>query len=81
VRPEKTEEHALVDLVDVVLRDGAMIQADVVVTVADVPLVGIDLRAAVAGVSTMRDYGFLGTWDEGERPGDPPESTDRRRFG
>ena len=80
MKPEKTDEHAVVDLVDVILRDGAMIQADIVVTVADVPLIGINLRAAIAGMSTMRDYGFFETWDASDVPDDPPHSTDRRRF-
>jgi len=65
--PTKDDPEALVELVDVLLRDGAVIQADVVVTVADVPLVGISLRAAVAGMTTMADYGLLADWDEAVR--------------
>jgi hypothetical protein len=63
VKPEKNEPHAVVDVLDVLLRDGAMVQADVLVTVADVPLVGINLQAAVAGMTTMREYGFFENWD------------------
>jgi len=55
---------AVVDLLDVLLRDGVVVQADVVVTVADVPLVGISLRAAIAGMATMRDYGYFEGWDD-----------------
>lgn len=61
--PEKGERHAVVDVLDVLLRDGALVQADVLVTVADVPLVGINLQAAVAGMTTMREYGFFEDWD------------------
>jgi hypothetical protein len=67
VKPEKDDAHALVDLVDVLLREGAVIQADVVVTVADVPLLGISLRAAVAGMATMTEYGLLEEWDDAVR--------------
>lgn len=57
------DDDAVVDLVDVILRDGAVVQADVVVTVGDVPLVGISLRAAVAGMTTMTEYGHLTEFD------------------
>lgn len=57
------DEHAIVDLVDVLLREGALLQADVVVTVADIPLIGLNLRAALAGMATMTDYGILTDWD------------------
>jgi hypothetical protein len=30
----------------------------------DVPLVGLELRAAVAGMAAMRDAGLLTAWDE-----------------
>lgn len=57
------DDDAAVDLVDTILRDGAVVQADVVVTVADVPLIGISLRAAVAGMTAMREYDFLTEFD------------------
>lgn len=57
------DNDALVDVLDVLLRDGAMLQADVLITVADVPLVGINLQAAIAGMTTMREYGFFEDWD------------------
>jgi len=57
------DDHAIVDVLDVVLREGAMIQADVLISVADIPLIGINLRAAVAGMTTMREYGFFENWD------------------
>ena len=57
------DEHAIVDLVDVLLREGALLQADVVVTVADIPLIGLNLRAALAGMATMTEYGILTDWD------------------
>lgn len=58
VRPTR-DEHALVELLDVLLEEGVVIQADVVVTVADIPLVGISLQAAIAGMTTMAEYGLF----------------------
>jgi hypothetical protein len=59
-----TDDDAVVDLVDVLLEEGAVLDADVVVSVADIPLVGMKLRAALAGMTTMRDYGLFDEWDE-----------------
>lgn len=67
MKPTREGSHALVDLVDVLLREGAVVDADVVVSVAGVPLVGISLRAAVAGMATMTEYGLLTEWDETHR--------------
>ncbi len=53
----------MTDLLDVLLEEGVVLQADVVVSVADVPLVGVNLRAAVAGMATMTEHGFFEEWD------------------
>lgn len=63
MKPRKDQDHAIVDVLDVLLRDGAMVHADVLITVADVPLVGINLQAAVAGMTTMTEYGYFEDWD------------------
>ncbi|PSQ09216.1 gas vesicle protein [Halobacteriales archaeon QS_5_70_15] len=75
MRPTRSND-AVVDLLDVILRDGVVIEADVVVTVADVPLVGINLRAAVAGMTTMTRYGIFEEWGD-DRPVDDGKGTDR----
>ncbi|GGJ05348.1 gas vesicle protein GvpM [Halobellus salinus] len=67
MEPTKDETHAIVELVDVLLREGVVVQADVIVTVADIPLVGISLRAAIAGMTTMTDYGMFEEWDAAHR--------------
>jgi gas vesicle structural protein len=54
---------ALVDVLDRVLERGLLLQADVVLCVAGVPLVGLNLRAALAGMETMTRYGLLVDWD------------------
>ncbi|MFT4948539.1 MAG: hypothetical protein ACI9CA_000661 [Natronomonas sp.] len=65
MQPTRTEEHAVVELLDVLLEKGVVIQADVVVTVADIPLVGISLQAAIAGMAKMSEYGGQ-AWAERE---------------
>ncbi|KYH25852.1 Gas vesicle protein [Halalkalicoccus paucihalophilus] len=64
MEPTRPEGHAIVDVLDVLLTKGAIVQADVVVTVADIPLVGINLRAAIAGMTTMVEHGMFTEWDE-----------------
>lgn len=63
----KNEDSALVDLLDRVLDKGLVVQADIVVTLAGVPLVGINLRAALAGMDTMISYGMMEDLDEAIR--------------
>ena len=67
MEPTKNETHAIVEFIDVLLREGVVVQADVIVTVADVPLVGISLRAAIAGMTIMTDYGMFEDWDAAHR--------------
>ena len=62
-----TDDDALVDVIDVLLRDGAVVRADVIVSVAEIPLVGIKLTAAIAGMETMTDYGLFEEWDTSRR--------------
>ena len=54
-RPQAT----LVDLLDRVLDRGLLINADIVISLAGVPLIAVNLRAALAGVETMLRYGVL----------------------
>lgn len=64
----KREPHAtLVDLLDRVLDKGLVIQADLIVSVAGIPLIGVNLRAALAGMETMLKYGIMQAWDEKTR--------------
>jgi hypothetical protein len=55
---------ALVDLLDRALTKGLLITADVVITVADVPLIGLNLRLALANMETMLAYGMMRDWDQ-----------------
>jgi hypothetical protein len=63
MQPSKQEEHALVELIDVILDKGIVIQADIIITVAEVPLLGVSLRAVLAGMAAMSEYGLFEDWD------------------
>jgi hypothetical protein len=64
VEPIRDTQATLVDLLDRILDKGLVIYADVVVSVAGVPLIGVNLRAALAGMETMLKYGVMVDWDE-----------------
>nr|WP_264475384.1 gas vesicle protein GvpJ [Halorubellus salinus] len=51
-------------MVDVLLADGAVLAADVVITVADVPLVGVQARVLLAGMTRLSEEGIFEAWDE-----------------
>jgi len=61
---EPTRNSALVDLIDRVLVKGVILHADLVISVSGVPLIGVNLKAAIAGMTTMLDYGMMEAWDE-----------------
>lgn len=44
-----------------------MINADIIISVAGIPLIGVNLRAALAGMETMLKYGVMQAWDEKSR--------------
>lgn len=64
---EFAAKATLVDLLDRVLEKGLVIDANVVISVAGIPLLGVKLRAALAGMETMLNYGMLTQWDENIR--------------
>ena len=64
MEPSFVAEATLVDLLDRVLDRGLVVYADIVVTLAGVPLIGIKLRAAVAGIETMAQYGMMMEWGQ-----------------
>ncbi len=64
---EPERENDLVDLLDRFLNKGLILNADVIISVAGVPLIGINLKAALAGIETMLDYGMMEAWDKNTR--------------
>lgn len=67
MQPTARPQATLVDLLDRVLDRGLIINADIVITLAGVPLIGINLRAALGGMETMVRYGLLKDWDDSIR--------------
>ncbi|MFZ2071404.1 MAG: gas vesicle protein [Halobacteriota archaeon] len=57
----------LVDLLDRILDKGLMLNADVIISVSGIPLLGINLKAAIASVETMLRYGIWEDWDKAQR--------------
>ncbi|WP_019328276.1 gas vesicle protein, partial [Streptomyces sp. TOR3209] len=67
MRPTREPRVTLDDLVEVLLNKGAVLHLDLIVAVADIPLIGVSVRAAVAGMETMLEYGMMRNWDEATR--------------
>ncbi len=67
MEPIRDTHATLVDLLDRVLDKGLVIYADVIISVAGVPLIGVNLRAALAEMETMLEYGMMRDWDESVR--------------
>ncbi len=64
MEPIRDKHYTLVDLLDRVLDKGVMLYADIIVSVAGIPLIGVNLRAALAGMETMLSYGVMQEWDQ-----------------
>ncbi len=60
-------ESSLVEVLDRLLDRGAILNADVIISVAGIPLIGLNLRAALAGMETMLEYGIMEGWDKSTR--------------
>jgi len=50
IEPVARPHATLVDLLDRVLDRGVVINADIIISLAGVPLIGVNLRAALAGM-------------------------------
>lgn len=64
MEPTRDTRVTLVDLLDRVLDKGLIINADLIISLGGIPLVGVKLHAAVAGMETMLKYGIMQNWDE-----------------
>jgi len=58
----KSNNAGVVELIDRALNKGVILNADLVVTVADVPLLAVNLKLALASVETMLKYGMMEDW-------------------
>lgn len=58
------EPHsAFVELLDRLLDRGVYLRADLIVSVAGVPLLGASVQALLGGMETLLDYGVFRDWD------------------
>ena len=71
--PKAYHRATLVDLLDRVLDKGLFLRADLVISLAGIPLIGVTLSVAVAGTETMLKYGVLSDWDEAIRAVPPQQ--------
>jgi ribosomal protein L37E len=67
MEPSRDTHATLLDLLDRILDKGLIINADIIISVAGIPLIGVNLRAALAGMETMLKYGVMQAWDEKSR--------------
>jgi len=63
VEPSRESKITLTDLLERVLEKGIILDADLLVSIGGVPLIGVNLRAAIAGMETMLNYGLMKQWD------------------
>jgi hypothetical protein len=67
MQPTRDTHATLVDLLDRVLEKGLVLNADLIINVAGIPLLGVNLRTYLAGIETMLKYGIWQDWDEAQR--------------
>jgi hypothetical protein len=65
MNPER--ESCLVEVLDRLLNKGAVLNADLIISLAGVPLIGVTLKAMIAGMETMLEYGIMEDWDKSSR--------------
>ena len=61
--PER-EEDTLVEFLDRLLNKGLVLNADVLISVAGVPLIGLSLKLLAAGIETMLEYGIFEQFEQ-----------------
>jgi len=59
---ENDNKIGIVELIDRTLNKGVILNADLIITVADVPLLAANLKLALASVETMLKYGMMQDW-------------------
>lgn len=64
MKPAMERNVTLTDLLDRVLDKGIVIRADIIISLAGIPMLGINLGAAIAGMETMLKYGIMEEWDK-----------------
>jgi len=67
MEPTRNTQATLVDLIDRILDKGLILNADLIIHIAGIPLLGVNLKACLAGMETMLKYGIWQDWDEAQR--------------
>ncbi|GAA4427859.1 hypothetical protein GCM10023169_28310 [Georgenia halophila] len=67
LEPTRDPGATLPDLLEVLLNKGVYLDLDLIITVADIPLIGVNLKATIAGIETMLEHGMMRSWDEQTR--------------
>lgn len=67
LEPTRDARATLPDLIEVLLDKGVVLHLDLIISVADIPLIGVNLKAAIAGIETMLEFGMMRQWDEQTR--------------
>ncbi|MGV1005982.1 MAG: gas vesicle protein [Candidatus Nanopelagicales bacterium] len=63
MEPVNSYEAGVTDLLERILDKGVMIRLDLVISVADIPLIGLQAQLAIASIETMNKYGMMADWD------------------
>jgi hypothetical protein len=74
MRPSRSESDVN-DVLQKLLDKGLVLNADLIISVAGVPLLGVNLKAAIAGIETMLEYGMMEAWDKQTRESYEKEHT------
>ena len=67
MNPNRSPQATLNDLIDRILDRGILLNTDLIISVAGIPLLGVNLKLALAGMETMLEYGIMKDWDEAQR--------------
>lgn len=67
LQPTRDPGATVADLLEVLLNKGVVLNVDLLIAVADIPLIGVSLKAALAGIETMLEFGMMRAWDEQTR--------------
>ncbi len=63
MEPVSSYNAGAADLLERILDKGVMLRLDLIISVADIPLVGLQAHLAVASIETMNAYGMLVDFD------------------
>jgi hypothetical protein len=67
LEPTRPAGATLAELLEVLLNKGVYLDLDLIISVADIPLIGVNLRATIAGIETMLEFGMMRQWDSDTR--------------